>query len=80
MTDRTTSLPLRVSMDATVGPYIRLPHSQLDEVLRILDSHGIRYRAQENVISLSGGPFIAVVNLGRGADAKAVQAILDSAG
>jgi hypothetical protein len=80
MTDRTTSLPLRVSTDATVGPYIRLPHSQLDEVLRILDSHGIGYRVQANLISLGGGPFIAVVNLGRGADAKAVQAILDSAG
>ena len=78
MIDRTTSLPLRVSTDGTVGPYIRLPYNQLNEVLRVLDSHSIRYWVQENVISLSGGPFMAVVHLGREADANAVQAILDS--
>jgi len=78
MTDSTTNLPLRVSTDAMVGPYIRLPYSQVDEVRRILDSHGIRYWVRENVISLSGGPFIAKVHLGRGADADAIQAILDS--
>ncbi len=78
MIDRTTGLPLRVSTDGTTGPYIRLPFDQLDDFKRVLDSHGIRYWVEENVVSLSGGPFIAVANLGRGADATAVQAILDS--
>jgi hypothetical protein len=80
MTDRTTNVPIRVSTDGTAGPYVRLSFSQLDEVKRVLDSHGIRYWVNENAVSLSGGPFIAVVNLGRGADADAVQRILDNVG
>jgi len=75
--DHTTSLPIRVSTDGTTGPYIRLPYSQLEEVKRILDRHGILYAVKENIVSMSGGPFIAVVNLGRGADANAIQRILD---
>jgi hypothetical protein len=78
MTDRTTSLPLRVSTDTTSGPYIRLPYNQIDEVRRLLESHGFRYWVEENIISLNGGPFMAVVNLGREVDTNAVQAILDS--
>jgi hypothetical protein len=80
MIDRTTGLPMRVSTEGTVGPFIRLPYSQLEEVRQLLDSHQGRYWVHENVISLNGGPFIAVVDLGRGGDAKAVQAILDRAG
>jgi hypothetical protein len=78
MTDRTTGQPMRVSTEGTAGPYISLPFDQLDEARRLLDSHGIRYWVDEHAISLNGGPFIAEVNLGRGADAKAVQEILDS--
>jgi hypothetical protein len=77
MTDATTKKPLRVSNEGTAGPYIRLPFSQLDEVRRLLDSQRIRYWVEENVISFDGGPEIAVVNLGRGGDAAAVQAVLD---
>ena len=77
MIDQATGSPIRVSTDRAAGPYIRLPFSQLDELKRILGSHGISYSVRENVISLSGGPFMAVVSLGRGTDAEAVQAILD---
>lgn len=78
MTDATTQKPLRVSTDGTAGPYIMVPVSRLDEIRRLLDSRGIRYWAEENAISLDGAPEIAVINLGRGVDAAAVQAILDS--
>jgi hypothetical protein len=78
MTNQTTGAPLRVSPDATVGPYIRLPYCQVDELKQLLDVHGIRYGMRENIISLEGGPYMAVVYLGRGADAQAVQAILDN--
>lgn len=77
MTDQITGSPLRVVTDAAVGPYIRLPFSQLDELKRAFDSHGIRYRVRENIVSLGGGPFMAVVYLDRGTNAQAVQAILD---
>jgi hypothetical protein len=79
MIDQTTGLPMRVSTDKMAGPYIRLPYTQLNEVRRVLDSEGIRYWVQENAVSLSGGPFMVVVNLGHGADANAVQSILDRA-
>jgi hypothetical protein len=79
MTDPTTKKPLRVSTDSTAGPYIMLPANELDEVRRLLDSRHIRYWVEENVISFNGAPYEAVVNLGRGADAAAIQAILDSA-
>ena len=78
MTDTTTQKPLRVSTDGTAGPYIMLPVSQLDELRQILDSRRIGYWVGENAISLDGAPEVVVVNLGRGGDAAAVQAILDS--
>ncbi|MEI8371483.1 MAG: hypothetical protein WCJ35_01480 [Planctomycetota bacterium] len=77
MTDTTTKKPLRVSTDGTAGPYIEVPVSQLDEVQRLLDSRHIGYWLDEHVISFNGAPEEAVINLGRGGDAAAVQAILD---
>jgi len=78
MIDSTTRKPLRVSTEGTAGPFIEVPDSQLDELRQVLDSHGVHYWIEEEVISLNGGPYIAVVNLGRAGDANAVQAILDS--
>jgi hypothetical protein len=78
MTDATTKKAMCVSTDGTAGPYIMVPVSQLDELRRLLDSHSVRYWVEEDAISLNGAPEVAVVNLGRGADVAAVQAILDS--
>src|SRR5258708_1268040 len=69
VTDQSKGSPIHVSTDRGAGPYIRLPFSQLDDLKRILDGHGISYSVRENVISLGGGPFMAVVYLGRGANA-----------
>lgn len=76
--DATTEKPLRVSSDGTAGPYIMVPVSQLDEVKRLLETQSVRYWIDENAISLNGTPEIAIINLGRDADARAVQNILDS--
>ncbi len=70
--------PLNVSTEGTAGPFIRVPVSQLDEISQVLDKNSIHYWVEENVISLNGGPEIAVVNFGRGADVAAVRAALDS--
>lgn len=78
MTDATTKTPLRVSTEGTAGPYLRVPVSQLAEVRRLLDSRRISYWVGENAISLDGAPEVAVINLGRGGDAAAVQTVLDS--
>ncbi len=78
MMDATTKKPLRVSTAGTARPYIRVPVSRLDEVRRLLGSRGIDFVAEEQAISLDGGPEFVVINLERGADVVAVQALLDS--
>lgn len=78
MTDVVTKKRLYVSTDGTAGPYIMVPLDQLHEVRQLLDQHNIRYSIDEDAISLNGNPYVTVIDLGRGADAAAVQAILDS--
>jgi len=80
MIDVTTKKPLKVSTEDPARPYLMLPVSQLDEIRRLLDSHGIRYSVDELMISWEGGPEEATIALGSGADARAVQAILDRVG
>jgi len=77
MIDAMTKEPLHVSTDGTAGPYIMVPVTQLDDLRDLLDKHRVRYWVEEEVISLDGSPEIAVVDLGHGADAASVQAILD---
>jgi hypothetical protein len=79
MIDSKTRWALQVSDIGTAGPYIRVPFTQLPELRQLLHDHGVRHSVEEEVISVDGGPEIAVVNLGRGADAAAIQAILDQA-
>ena len=79
MIDAMTRKPLYVSTDGTAGPYIMVPVSQLADVRQLLDENEIRYSVEEEVISLDGGPEIAVVDLDRRADVDAVQVILDHA-
>jgi hypothetical protein len=78
MIDVTTKRPIHITTEGTSRPYIRLPVSQLTEVQQLLDNHGIRYWVEENFLSYNGGPEKAIIDLGRGADAGAVQAIFDS--
>ena len=77
MIEAKTSKPLRVSNIGTAGPFIDLPESQLDEVRKLLDRHGVYYWVSESVISLNGGPAMAEINLGRRGNAELVQGILD---
>jgi hypothetical protein len=78
MIDATTRNRLRVSTDGGAGPYIRLLVSQLVDVQRVLDQHGIRYAVEEEFISLDGGPEEAVIDLHRTANVDEVQALLDT--
>jgi hypothetical protein len=79
MIDVTTKQPLRVANEGDAGPYIELPYDQLAEVRRLLDRHGVRYYPHEDVFSFNGGPYIATIDFGRGADPDAIQSILDDA-
>ena len=78
MIDATTQKPLRISPYGRIRPYIRLPLGQLKEVRQVLEAKGVYHTVDENAISLDDGPFIVTIDLGRGADTEAIQAILDS--
>jgi hypothetical protein len=80
MSDAAIHKPLRVSYEGSGVPYLVLPESRLAEVRRFLDGRGIRYWVEEEVISMDGGPEEAWINFDRGADAPAIQAILDDVG
>ena len=69
---------LHVSTDGGAGPYIMVPFSQLADVRQVLDQRGIHHTVEEDVISLDGAPEIAVIDLGRAANADEIQAILDT--
>jgi hypothetical protein len=73
-----TTKPLYVANDGTAGPYIMVPLSQLSDLRDLLEKHRVRYFVEEDAISLDGAPEIAIVDLGHGADAAAIQAILDT--
>jgi hypothetical protein len=76
MTDVVTKQPLKVQT-SEVGPSLDLPYSQLEDVQRVLDARGIYYWVDEHVISIGGGPEMAVIEFGRRGDATAIQAALD---
>ena len=79
MTDATTQQRLRVSTDGTAGPYITVLVSQLEDIKALLSRHRVPHWVDENAISLDGKPEITVINLGRNANASAIQNLLDSA-
>jgi hypothetical protein len=78
MTDKSTKKPLCVSSNGAAGAYIVVPVDQLAVVKRLLDENSVRYSADEVAISLDEEPEVAVIDLGRGTDPRAVQRLLDS--
>jgi hypothetical protein len=79
MIDVATMKPLRVETYGTVWPSITVSVNQLDEVQRLLDRHGLSYDVEDEAISINDGPELTDIYFRRGADAGAIQAILDSA-
>ena len=77
MIDVTKKKPMRVVTGGTAGAFIDVPVSQLDDVRRLLDTHRFRYSVDDHYLSFNGGPQQALVHLGWGGDASAVQKILD---
>jgi len=54
-----------------------VPVDRLEEVKRILDAHGHHYWVDKNAISSGGRPAVALINLGHGADIRAVEQLLE---
>jgi hypothetical protein len=66
-------------LESKAGSIMDVPVSQVDELRRLFDSHGIRYWIDEHAFSIDDGPEMTVIYFGRGGDAASIQAILDSA-
>ena len=79
MTDTTTRRPIRVSTDSMSGPYIMLPVELLEKVRKLLVENDIPHWVDHHAISVDGRPAVTVVNLGRAADSRRVQDLLDAA-
>ncbi|HLN31307.1 MAG TPA: hypothetical protein VK395_26435 [Gemmataceae bacterium] len=79
MTDTTTRRPIRVSTDGTSGPYIMISVELLEKVKGLLGENGIPHWVDHNAISVDGRPAVTVINLGRRADSRQVQDLLDDA-
>jgi ribulose 1,5-bisphosphate synthetase/thiazole synthase len=75
--DVTTNKPLRVGGGKDGGGVIWLPESQVPDVQKLLDQHGIRYWLQEEIISVDDGPEFTALILSKNEDPQAVQVILD---
>ena len=70
---------IRVSNDATGGPYIIVPVAQLSQVREKLNRNNVPYWVDSHSISLDGKPAVIFVNLGRSENPIKIQAILDGA-
>lgn len=79
MTDVETQDQLKISTDGDAGPYLMLPLQQLDDVLRLLKTHGVTFSVDDDAILLDGRPAIAIVNFGRDTDPRQLQRLLDAA-
>ena len=78
MVDVVTQKPLIISGKGTTWPYLVVTVPQLPAVQQLLDAHAIPYYVREHFISWNGGPEEATVTFGRGADAEAIQTVLES--
>lgn len=79
MIDSASKKWLRVLTDAPrSGPYIMLPVDQLEAVRRLFDANQVHYSVSELSVSLDGKPAVTTITLGRGANAKSIQSMLDS--
>jgi len=77
MIDAATNQTLNVQARAAGWSTLRLLEDQLSEVCQVLDANGFRYRIDQNIISLNGGPQMTQIHFGQEIDVAAIQKALD---
>lgn len=78
MIDTSTEQPVKVKYVEGAGPYLEIPYSQIPDLQRVLNEHGVKHWVEESVFSWNGGPGIVHVRFGRAGNRDAVQAVLDT--
>jgi hypothetical protein len=79
MTDTTTQKSIRVEPVTAGGALIDVSESQLPAVVQVLDAHQVQYWVHNQMMSINGSPYMALVQISRREDPRAVQALLDAA-
>jgi hypothetical protein len=79
MTDPATRRPIRVSADVPSGAYIEVSVEFLEKVRSLLVDNHVPHWVDHHAISVDGRPAVTVINLGRKADLRRVQELLDAA-
>ena len=79
MIDITTNKPFRIQVGRESHAGMPVALSQLDDVKRVLDQHGVNYWVLEGSVSFRGGPATTHIVYSRNNDHQAVQALLDAA-
>jgi hypothetical protein len=69
---------MRVMSNPDVGPWLRVPATQIDEVVKLFQCRGLRCWRSEHVMSVNGRPATGYVYLRRNETAAAAQTILDT--
>ena len=78
MIDPITRKPITVDTDSEEeGGYLDIPPEQLDPVVALLEANAIPHWADEEALSMDGGPAVITVTLSRRADPVLVQRLLD---
>lgn len=77
MIDVATHQPMKVYSDGDAGPYIPVPVEQVSDVTDLLDRHRVEYWVDQGAVAIDDAPAITVINLGRTANAKRIQSLLD---
>jgi len=79
MIDTVSGRTLQVSRDGRAGPYLIVQYGQITAVQEALKRANISFWADENAISMSGGPSQSVINFSKHANADEIQRVLDQA-
>ncbi len=79
MNDTPNRRPIKVTTDGKSGAYIMVSVDLLEKVRQVLGKNEIPHWVDHNEISVDGRPAVTVINLGRKADPRAVQDLLDAA-
>ena len=78
MIDTITQKPLRVLTYGDDGSDLVVSLDFLDKVELLLDTNGISYEVDDEVLSMDGGPEMAFIPINKKSDTVKVQELLDS--
>jgi hypothetical protein len=78
MSDKSPKMPVFLSTDEDLGPYLMILESQLEEIRRLFDANHLSYEVDEESLSIDDGPETTFVYLAPGTSAEKVRQVLEN--